>query len=168
MKSLRLAVFTFMVLTAVAAFAASDSQKSFDNLKALAGSWTGKGSEGQPIEVSYRAMSGGSVLMSEIHGHGEDMITMFHMDGSRLLMTHYCAAGNQPRMTGTLSPDGKTVTFDFLDATNLATPDAGHMQRVVITVIDPNHHTEAWTFAAAPGKEMKEFFDLRRNEVAQK
>ena len=71
MKSLRLAVFTFMVLTAVAAFAASDSQKSFDNLKALAGSWTGKGSEGQPIEVSYRAMSGGSTLMSEIHGHGE-------------------------------------------------------------------------------------------------
>ena len=48
------------------------------------------------------------------------MITMFHMDGSRLLMTHYRGAGNQPRMTGTLSPDGKSVTFDFLDATNLS------------------------------------------------
>ena len=37
MKSLRLTVFTFMILTAVAAFA-SNAQKSFDNLKALAGS----------------------------------------------------------------------------------------------------------------------------------
>jgi hypothetical protein len=42
------------------------------------------------------------------------------------------------------------------------------MQRVVFTIVDPNHHTEDWTFAAGPGKEMKEFFDLHRNEIAQK
>jgi hypothetical protein len=162
MKSLRLAVFTFMVLTAVAAFAASDSQKSFDNLKALAGSWTGKGSEGQPIEVSYRAMSGGSALMSEIHGQGEDMITMFHTDSGRLLMTHYCAAGNQPRMTGAMSPDGKTFTFNFLDATNLSATQKGHMERLVLTMIDANHHTEDWEFSAKDGQKHHELFDLQR------
>lgn len=162
MKSLRLAVFTCMFLTAVAAFAAPDAQTSFDNLKALAGSWSGKGSEGQPIEVSYRTMSGGSALMSEIHGHGEDMITMFHMDGTRLLMTHYCGAGNQPRMTGTLSPDGKTVTFDFLDATNLSPTQPGHMERVVVTMIDANHHTEDWEFSAKDGQKHHELFDLQR------
>ena len=68
--------------------------------------------------------------MSEIKGK-EDMITMFNLDGDRLLMTHYCACGNQPRMVASASPDGKTITFDFLDATNLATPDAGHMNRLV-------------------------------------
>ena len=41
------------------------------------------------------------------------------------------------------------------------------MQRVVFTIVDANHHTEDWTFADH-GKEMKEVFDLRRNEVAQK
>ena len=107
--------------------------------------------------------------MSEIEDHGpHDMISMIHMDGpDRLLITHYCSAGNQPRMQASASPDGKTIAFDFVDATNLATPDAGHMQRVVFNVIDANHHTEDWTFVDH-GKEMKRAFDLHRNEVAQK
>jgi hypothetical protein len=89
------------------------------------------------------------------------MISMFHMDGKRLLMTHYCAAGNQPRMQAQASPDGKTLTFEFVDATNLDSPDAGHMQRMVLTMIDENHHTEDWTFVNH-GKEMHEHFDLQR------
>ena len=76
-------------------------------------------------------------------------------------MTHYCGAGNQPRMKATASPDGKTITFEFLDATNLASPQAGHMHRVVFTMIDANHHTEEWTFLDN-GKEVKEVFDLQR------
>jgi hypothetical protein len=76
-------------------------------------------------------------------------------------MTHYCGAGNQPRMKATASADGKTITFDFLDATNLASADAGHMHRMVLNLIDPNHHTEEWTFLDH-GKQMKETFALQR------
>jgi hypothetical protein len=90
-----------------------------------------------------------------------DMISMFHMDNDRLLLTHYCATGNQPRMVASLSPDGKSVTFDFLDATNLASPSTGHMNRVVFTVVDANHHTEDWRFIQ-DGKEIVESFDLYR------
>jgi hypothetical protein len=39
---------------------------------------------------------------------------------------------------------------------------------VVFTIVDSNHHTEDWTFAAGPGKEMKRSFDLHRTELAQK
>jgi len=102
-------------------------------------------------------------LMSEITGH-EDMITMFHMDGDRLLMTHYCAAGNQPRMAATVSPDGKTITFDFIDATNLLPSQGGHMQRVVFTLIDADHHTEDWQFADNNGHQQHERFDLERQK----
>jgi hypothetical protein len=167
MKSIRIALSLF-VLTATAAFAQS-AQKSFDQLKSLTGSWEGKSSQGKSLNISFRDIAGGSALMSEIHGTGhEDMVTMFNLDGpNRLIMTHYCGAGNQPRMTATASPDGKTITFDFLDATNLAAPDAGHMQRLVIVILDANHHTEDWTFVNQ-GKEMKEFFDLKRSELAQK
>jgi hypothetical protein len=35
------------------------------------------------------------------------------------------------------------------------------MDHVAIAVLDPNHHTEEWTFTDH-GKEMKEVFDLRR------
>ena len=68
--------------------------------------------------------------MSEIDAPNETMVSMIHLDGpNRLLMTHYCGAGNQPRMQASVSPDGKTITFNYVDATNLSAPDAGHMQR---------------------------------------
>jgi hypothetical protein len=150
-----------VILLTTLAFAASDGSKAFDQLKSLAGSWSAKTPDGHTVEVSNRLTSGGSVLMSEIMGH-EDMITMFHMDGGRLLMTHYCAAGNQPRMVGSLSPDGKTITFNFLDATNLLPSQGGHMERVVFTLIDANHHTEEWQFVGNDGQKQREMFDLQR------
>jgi len=159
-KSVRMLFAFILVLATSAAFAETDAQRSFDQLKSLAGTWEAKGPDGKMVEVDYRVTSGGSTLMSEIKG-GEDMISMFHLDNSRLLMTHYCGAGNQPRMQASASPDGKTVTFDFLDATNLANPETGHMRRLVISMLDPNHHTEKWTFSDH-GQEMSEVFDLRR------
>jgi hypothetical protein len=167
MKVLRTAVATVVVLTSVLAgtlaFAASDAQKSFEQLKGLSGSWEGKASDGKPVQVDYRLTAMGSALMSEIKNMKENMITMFNLDGERLLMTHYCGAGNQPRMLASASPDGKTITFDFLDATNLASPDAGHMHHVVISMLDANHHTEEWNYVDH-GKQMKEVFDLRRKK----
>jgi len=162
-QSTRVVLGLFMALAATAALAQTDAQKSFAQLKSLSGSWEGKASNGQVVEVSFRETSGGTAVMSEIHGHGpENMISMFHLDGpNRLLITHYCGAGNQPRMQASASPDGKTITFTFVDATNLATPDAGHMTQLVIAIPDANHHTEDWTFTDHD-KQMKEVFDLQR------
>ncbi len=162
MKLVRIAITLLFVLVTSAAFAASPAQKSFEELKALNGTWEGKTPKGEAVEVSYKVTSNGSALMSEIKGK-EDMITMFNLDGDRLLMTHYCAAGNQPRMVASASPDGKTFTFAFLDATNLATPDAPHMNHLVISMPDANHHTEEWVYNDH-GKEMKEVFDLQRKQ----
>jgi len=162
MKALRIAASISMILSTAVVFAQSDAQKSFDQLKSLTGSWEGKNAMGEPVQVSYRVTAGGSALMSEIMGHGEDMISMFHFDGAnRLLLTHYCAVGNQPRMQAIASPDGKTITFNFLDATNLGNPQSGHMDHVVIAMLDPNHHTEECNFVDH-GKEIKEVFDLKR------
>jgi len=160
MKSLCVAL-TFLFLTSAVALSQTTAQKSFDQLKTLSGSWEGKASDGKPVQVSFRDTANGSALMSEISNHA-DMISMFHLDGpDRLMLTHYCSAGNQPRLTASASPDGKTISFDYLDATNLATPDAGHMQRVVFTIVDANHHIEDWRFSDH-GKEIKQVFDLQR------
>ena len=134
-----------LTLAASAAYAQTDAQKAFATLKTLPGTWEGTGMEGRdsnmPVRVDFKITGGGSAVMSEILGH-EDMISMFHMDGDRLVMTHYCAVGNQPRMRASSSPDGKTLTFNFVDATNLSSPDAGHMQKMILTVLYENHHTE--------------------------
>jgi len=162
MKSLRFALCLVLALTS-AAFAESGSETAFSKLKSLEGNWSGKTSEGQPVQTIYRVTSGGSALMGEIQTK-EDMISMFHMDGNRLLMTNYCGAGNQPRMMATASPDGKTITFNYLDATNLLSSQPGHMERMVVTIIDANHYTEEWDLATNSGPKMHERFDMQRTK----
>jgi hypothetical protein len=165
MKASRIVALSVLLFGGISLYAQSAGQKSFETIKSLKGSWEGKNQMGFPVAVSYRVTAGGSALMSEIKtgmkGHAEEMISMFNMDGDRLLLTHYCAAGNQPRMQASMSADGKSITFNFVDATNLTSSQPGHMQRVVFTVIDDNHHIEEWHFAA-PGKEVVERFDLQK------
>lgn len=164
MKLVRCAAVLLVVICATFALAESGGKKSFDAIKALEGTWEGKNSQGQPLQVTFRETAGGSALLSEILGGGhENMVSMIHMDGDRLLLTHYCGAGNQPRMKATLAPDGKSVAFDFVDATNLSGRDAGHMQHVLFAMPDADHHTEEWTFLDH-GKEMKELFTLQRSK----
>src|SRR6476661_4041017 len=176
MKSLRIARIALPLLLSFAVTAACaqiSAQKSFGQLKALAGSWEGKDSDGRPVRVSFRDVGRGSALMSEIQkeGHGGvrfNMISMIHLDGpNRLVLTHYCSDATQTRMAATTSPDGKTITFDFFDNTN-TTPDSTNTRRLIFTIVDANHHTEDWTFFAGRGKETKDFFDLHRTEAAQK
>lgn len=147
---------------AVPGWCASDAAAGFATLKGLAGQWEGKaeGQTGQTQTITWKLISAGSVMMEELPH--ESMVTMYHMDGNRLLMTHYCAAHNQPRMTAEVSADGKTIAFDFLDGTNLS-KTGGYMRSMVLTVKDQNHITEKWTFLQ-DGKEKAEVFELTRKQ----
>jgi hypothetical protein len=153
MKSLRFMLSVVLLSISTLACAQSDAQKSFDKLKTLAGAWEGKVTldakdfaEGTDrIQVTLRVTSRGNALMHEMKGNSpDDPITMFYLDQDRLLLTHFCDAGNRPRMVGKSSPDGKTVEFEFLDVAGK--PQAEHMHHAVFTFIDQNHHTEDWTF----------------------
>ena len=171
MKSLRFALAVVLVALSSLAFAQSDAQKSFDQLKSLAGSWEGHVTsfppqaemEGKLMQVSLRVTSMGNALMHEMTGAGrpDDPITMLYLDGDRLLLTHYCDAGNRPRMTGKTSPDGKTVEFEFLDVAGRL--QYGHMHHAVFTAIDANHHTEEWTFMQGD-KPVRAHMDLQRTK----
>ena len=98
-----------------------------------------------PATVDVRMTGDGSAIM---HVMGKDspyeMVTMIHPDGKRLLATHYCAAHNQPRMALVPSKAANQVAFTFVDGTNIG-PGETHMQGVVFTFIDADHHDEAWT-----------------------
>ena len=164
MKTHRFTLPFVLLLLSTAVLAQSPAQKSFEQLKSLAGSWEGT-MEGQTLHVSLRVTSRGNALMHEMSGAGPDNpITMLHLDGDRLMLTHYCDAGNQPRMVATISPDGKSIVFDFVEATNLLSSQHGHMQRVTFTFIDADHHTEKWEFAMADGKQMGGQLDLKRTK----
>src|SRR5438105_6038643 len=78
---------------------------------------------------------------------------MLYLDGDRLLLTHYCDAGNRPRMAARVSPDGKTVEFDFVDVAG--STQYGHMHHAPFTIIDANHHIEDWTYIMPGDKPMR-------------
>jgi hypothetical protein len=140
----------------------TDPQKAYRGIKNMPGYWEGKASDGRPIRVDFKVTGGGSAVMSEIVVPNEDMISVLQMDEpNRLFLTHHCAAGNQPRRQASVSSDGKIIAFNYVDATNRASPDSGHMQRMVPTLLDHNHHREEWTFLEH-GQEHKEGFDLHR------
>jgi hypothetical protein len=119
----------------------TDAQRAFELMKALAGNWEGKMPDGQTPHGVIRATSRGTALLFELKTATDNPITMIHLDGDRIMLTHYCDAGNQPRMVGKLSADGKTVAFDFLDATNLQNSFQGHMHAMSFTPVDANHFT---------------------------
>jgi hypothetical protein len=87
----------------------------------------------------------GSAIMHVMDKGGpHEMVTMIHPDGKRLLATHYCAAHNQPRMALVPSAAANQVAFSFVDGTNIG-PGEEHMRSVVFTLVDADHHEEAWT-----------------------
>ncbi|MBZ5524776.1 MAG: hypothetical protein LAP21_21265 [Acidobacteriia bacterium] len=137
-----------------------DATSAFTALKGLAGQWEGT-VEGQPQVITWKLVSGGSAMMEEMDH--ESMVSMYHMDDNRLIMTHYCSAQNQPRMAADVSADGKTITFSFIDGTNLSKPHDAHMQKMVLTIQDENHMSEKWTFVQG-GKEKTEVFELTRRK----
>lgn len=150
----------------------SDAQKAFAKLKTLAGSWEGPVTSfpeqammaGKLAQISLRVTSTGNALMHELtmNGMPDDPITMFYVDEDRLLLTHYCDAGNRPRMVGKLSADGKTLEFDFIDISG--STKYGHMHHAVFTIIDENHHTEDWTYMLPGDKPVRAHFDLQRKK----
>jgi len=172
MKAVRLML--IFTLLSTGAFAQTEAQKSFDKLKALSGAWEGKVTtdlkvatplDNEPTHVTLRTTSRGNALMHEMTSAGspDDPITMFYLDEGRLLLTHYCDAGNRPRMEGKISPDGKTLEFEFVDVAGKNLHQ--HMHHAKFTFIDANHHIEEWTFMLGD-QTVHAHFDLQRKADA--
>ena len=120
-----------------------DAAAAFNRLKALAGTWEAPVKDGK-ITVTYEVLAGGTAVMEK---DSMNMVTVYHLDGDRLMLTHYCMAGNQPRMQARRF-DAQTgeLDFQFLDATNLSSPSAGHMHNAKIRFVDDGHFKAAWQF----------------------
>lgn len=151
----------------------TEAQKAFAKLKTIEGVWQAvpKVNDPQgyeafkdiPMTVVMRKTSRGNAFLHEMtHPNIPDNpITMFYMQDKELWLTHFCDAGNRPRMTGKVSADGKRLEYDFIDITGPT--KFGHMKRAVITFADDNNHTQEWTFQL-PDKEVLVRLDLTRKK----
>jgi hypothetical protein len=177
MKFFRIALSIGLISLSSLAFAQStatpialtEAQKSYDIMKSLAGTWLGTVKtdpsqlefDGNTIQTTIHVTSSGNAIVHEMKATGSTLgdISIFDKDEDRLMLTHFCDAANRPRFVGKLSPDGKTLEFDFLDVAGGT--KYGYLQHVVFTIIDAEHHTEDWTYLAPGGKSVKGHMDLR-------
>ena len=142
------------------------ARAAFERLKGLAGEWQAKSSRGWDEPVTYEIVAAGSVVVeigSFKDAPEKKMYTMFHLDGDRLLATHYCESRTQPRLVATAVADGgRQVTFTYLDGTGLTSRDQGHMDQAVFRFLGEDRFTAHWTWYQQGNEQWLEEIEHRR------
>lgn len=153
MKSLALIAVT---LGSLSTFASTRSEDAFAKLKTLAGIWIVK-AENETVKITYKLKAKDSVLVENF----ADMVTVYHLDGEALILTHYCDAGNQPRLRAINFNDPSSLRFDFLDITN-AKPGVGHISGLTLKWNDADHISASWNYIDKAGVVKTENFEMVR------
>lgn len=140
--------------------AAPSKSAAFEKLKSLVGTWKEAGPGGEGFTTRFELVAGGTAIMETLtEPGGSTMVTLYHADGGKVLLTHYCDMGDQPRMRGDLEAD--SIRFTFVDVTNLKDPEVPHMHDLTISWKGPDHILERWLVAAG-SKRTPLLLDLKR------
>lgn len=141
------------------------SSATFDRIKSLAGTWETVNSNGEVSTCVYEVSSAGSVVREIMFpGTQHEMTNMYTMDGSDVVVTHYCAIGNQPRMRA-VGADADRIPFKSVGVNNLAGPDQMYMGELTLVFIDPNHIRQEWrTFKGGTLADHDTTFTLTRRQ----
>ena len=139
-----------------------------DALKRLAGEWTGKVKHGEvehDATVSYKVTAGGSAVVETIApGTQHEMVTIYHLDGDDLVLTHYCMLHNQPRMRTERGGPANKLAFKFAGGTNIKPETDPHMHDMTLEILGDDHIKASWTLYKEGKPVETATFDLRRKK----
>ncbi len=128
----------------------------FAKLKKLSGDWTHKDDKTgkETVMVKYRVISAGSAVEEELMpGSPESMTSIYHLDNGNLVMTHYCAIGNQPHLKATAASSPTKMEFDCIGGGgNMKSENDMHIHHLVINVLSDDHIVAEWS-ANSNGKQ---------------
>jgi hypothetical protein len=147
-----------------AAAPALTAAQAFDKLRALAGTWEGTPLGDLDVRVTYRLAAGGSVVMETLFpGSDHEMISMYHLDGEDLVMTHYCSMGNQPHLKlDRAQSTADKLVFGFAGGTNFDPKRDGHIHSGTIDLSTPNALHASWAYYAGTRPMDTKEIDVRR------
>jgi hypothetical protein len=121
---------------------------SLERLKKLEGTWVAAGKDGKPTDTVvsvFKVVGAGSAVQESIFpGTGHEMVSMYHLDGKDVVMTHYCAAQNQPRMKLDPKSTKDEFLFKFVGGTNIDPAKDMHMHEGSIKFIDDDKIEWSW------------------------
>jgi hypothetical protein len=125
----------------ISSVAAQNAERAFAGFERITGNWEARvGTMGSLIRVNLRSISNHSAVVETYTTvSGRETLTIFHPDGNRLMATHYCAQGNQPRLVMDAHSTPAEMTFRYLDATNLKSEHDSHLVRLVLKIRDDDH-----------------------------
>jgi hypothetical protein len=100
-----------------------DAESAFDFLKSMNGTWqrVGGGHDygvKSPMSTFRVSGAGSSVVETIFPNDPSEMVSVYHMDGNDLLMTHYCALHNAPVMKFQKTDKPGEIKFVFKGGTN--------------------------------------------------
>jgi hypothetical protein len=121
----------------------SPPHPGLERLKKLAGTWVAAGEDGKPtdkvVSVIKVTAAGSAVHETLFPGSPMEMISVYHRDGADLVMTHFCALGNQPRMKADPKSASNQIHWQFAGGTNLDPARDKHMHEGTLTFVDDDH-----------------------------
>lgn len=118
----------------------------FQRMKSLAGTWEGEApmSPNGKIKVTYEVTSNGSAVLERMgRGTSSEMVTVYHDEKGKLVMTHYCAIGNQPKLKLQASSSDK-INLVFAKNNLINPKKEDHMHSLEITFLGPDQIRQAW------------------------
>lgn len=139
--------FLLLAVASVSTAAESPSPSAvFEQLKSLQGNWRSAKQDGKTT-VEYRMIANGTVLVETwTMSPTRQSMTVYAMDGERLLATHYCPQGNAPRLVLAGTDASGMHRFDFLDGTNLQDPEGFHEHAFTVRIDGPATLTRRETY----------------------
>jgi len=143
-----------------------DAPFAFERMKLLAGTWEGtarKGDEAVSATVRYDVTAGGTLLVQCLFpGSPSEMLTVYHLDGNDLVLTHYDATGNQPRMRFDAAESAPNLyTFRFNGGTNIG-KSTKHVHAGTIHFVNANEIKAEWAVYAGSKKVGTSVFEMKR------
>jgi orotate phosphoribosyltransferase len=115
------------------------------------------------MDAKYYLTANGTTVIEDLIQSGNVIMTSaYHLDGSDVRVTHYCAAGNQPRLKAdTSNANNKSIKFKFVDITNLKEPGSSHVTAIELKFPEKGKLVIIFTFTTS-GKENIEQIQLAR------
>lgn len=131
---------------------AAHAKQTFARLKTLTGEWRDAANPASLLRIRFWTTAGGTVLVEEWRkGDAPHSLTLYHRDGSRLIATHYCPQGNQPRLALNSGSGLATPRFAFRDATDLDPASESHQHGLAFDLTDPARPVRSEIYRSATG-----------------
>jgi len=111
----------------------------------LEGRWEGTDPSGIEIVSEFQVTAEGTAIREVMFpGSSHEMTNMYTLDGNSLVMTHYCAGGNQPRMRAT-AVEANTIAFKPDGVSDLKAADEQYMGAMTLALKDEDTLEQRWS-----------------------